>query len=66
MPLQLKRLATREIDAASWARVDLVAQLASIFNLAKWSCFAVTVPATVIGLLALAVVTLRGQRPAST
>ena len=45
---------------------DVVAQLASIFNLGKWSCFAVAVPATVVGLVALAVVTLRGRRPAST
>lgn len=48
------------------ARLDVVAQLASIFNLGKWSCFAVAVPATVVGLVALAVVTLRGRRPAST
>ena len=44
------------------ARLDFVAQLASIFNLTKWSCFAVTA----IGLLALAVVALRGARPAPT
>jgi hypothetical protein len=44
------------------ARLDLVAQLASIFNLGKWSCFAVVVPTTVLGLVALAVVAVRGRR----
>lgn len=48
------------------ARSDLVAQLASVFNVGKWSCFAVTVPVTAIGLVALAVVTLRGKRASTT
>jgi hypothetical protein len=44
------------------ARLDLVAQLGSIFNLGKWSCLY----ATTIGVVALGVVALRGRRPAST
>ena len=46
-------------------RLDTVAQLASIFNIGKWSCFAVVVPTTVLGLGALAFVTLRDRRPAT-
>jgi hypothetical protein len=48
------------------ARHDLVAHLASGFNLGKWTCCAVTVPTIIIGLLALAFVTLRGKRSATT
>ena len=43
-------------------RADAVAQLASAFNLGKWSCFAIVVPVTVLGLVGLAVVTLRDRR----
>ncbi|MEP7126951.1 MAG: hypothetical protein ABJE95_38825 [Byssovorax sp.] len=46
-------------------RLDRVAQLASIFNLGKWSCFGVALPATVLGLVALAVVALRARRATS-
>ncbi len=48
------------------ARSDLAAHLAAVANLGKWSFCAVTVPAAVIGLLALAFVTLRGKRSATT
>lgn len=47
-------------------RLDTVAQLASAFNLGKWSCFAVVIPTTLIGLVALAVVTLRDRRHTPT
>ncbi len=43
-------------------RLDVVAQLASAFNLGKWSCAAVMFPTAALGLVALAVVTLRGTR----
>jgi hypothetical protein len=45
-------------------RLDTVARLASAFNIGKWSCFAFVVPTTVLGLVALAVVTLRDRRAA--
>ena len=46
-------------------RLDTVARLASVFNLGKWSCFALVVPTTVAGLAALAFVTLRDRRTAT-
>jgi hypothetical protein len=44
------------------ARLDAVASLASAFNIGKWLCFGVALPAAVLGLGALAVTALRGRR----
>jgi hypothetical protein len=47
------------------ARVDVVATLGGVFNLAKWGIFGVTLPLVVVGLVAMGVVALqgRGSRP---
>jgi hypothetical protein len=47
------------------ARLDAVASLAGIFNVGKWLCFGVVLPAAVLGLVALAVTAIRGEPSAS-
>ena len=47
-------------------RLDTVAQLASAFNLGKWTCFALVLPTTLIGLVALTFVALRVRRHTPT
>jgi hypothetical protein len=48
------------------ARLDAVASLASVFNVGKWSCFAVALPFTVVGLVTLAITALREKRNATS
>jgi hypothetical protein len=48
------------------ARLDAVASLAGIFNVGKWLCFGVTLPATALGLVALAVTAVRGKPDAAS
>jgi hypothetical protein len=43
------------------SRLDAVATLAGVFNLAKWGIFAVTLPLVVVGLVAMGIVALRGR-----
>lgn len=48
------------------ARLDAIASLAGLFNLGKWLCFGVTLPAAAIGLVALAVAAIRGKSSAAS
>lgn len=47
------------------ARLDAVAALAGVFNVGKWLCFGVALPAAALGLVALAVTAIRGKPNAS-
>jgi hypothetical protein len=47
------------------ARLDAVASLACVFNVGKWLCFGVVLPAAALGLVALAVTAVRGKPSAS-
>jgi hypothetical protein len=47
------------------ARLDGVATLGGMFNLAKWGIFGITLPLVLLGLVATGIAALRGKGPAT-